>query len=334
MLRILHNTHFDFIGRTRAAAIGIGIFLLPALVMIALSGFRTSVEFTGGTLMQVEFAKAPDVGVVRDAVAAAGIPNVEIQTFGAPNELVLRAQESEQVQQQAAGAENVATRIRRGLDDRFGAQSYKVILTEAIGPRVGGELRQQALLAMLISFAITLIYLAWRFEWRFSTASVLATMHDIVATLALVKYLDLEISLFVVGGILTVIGYSLNDKVVVFDRVRENLRARHTPALAEVLNRSINETLPRTVMTGSCTLATLLALLIFGGDVIRPFAWVLTFGILVGTFSSIYVAAPILLWIERKWPRSSEANPRAASRTAPAASSPAASRTTRPVRAQ
>ena len=128
-------------------------------------------------------------------------------------------------------------------------------------------------------------------------------MHDIVATLAFMKYLNLEISLFVVGGILTVIGYSMNDKVVVFDRVRENLKKGKKVPLYDLLNQSVNETLPRTVMTGSTTLACLLALLIFGGDVIRPFAWVLTFGIVIGTFSSIYVASPLLLWIERKYPR-------------------------------
>ena len=178
-----------------------------------------------------------------------------------------------------------------------------MVRSEAVGPRVGGELRRQAAIATLIAFGLTLIYLAWRFEWRFAVAAVLATVHDIFATLAFMKYLNLEISVFVVGGILTVIGYSMNDKVVVFDRVRENLRGVQTEPLYDLLNRSVNETLPRTVMTGSTTLACLLALLIFGGDVIRPFAWVLTWGIMVGTFSSIYVASPILLWIERKWPR-------------------------------
>ena len=174
---------------------------------------------------------------------------------------------------------------------------------EAVSPKVGDELTRQAAVAVLIAFGITLIYLAWRFEWRFALATILATMHDIVATLAFMKYLNLEISLFVVGAILTVIGYSMNDKVVVFDRVRENLKKAKKIPLYDLLNQSVNETLPRTVMTGSTTLACLLALLIFGGDVIRPFAWVLIFGIVIGTFSSIYVASPILLWIERKYPR-------------------------------
>jgi preprotein translocase SecF subunit len=168
---------------------------------------------------------------------------------------------------------------------------------------VGAELRRQAAIAVLLSFAATLVYLAWRFEWRFGVAAIVATLHDIAATLAFMKYMNIEISLFVVGAVLTVIGYSLNDTVVVFDRVRENLKLHRKMSLYDILNVSVNETLPRTVMTGSTTLATLLALLIFGGEVIRPFAWVLTFGIIVGTFSSIFIAAPILLWIERKWPR-------------------------------
>jgi preprotein translocase subunit SecF len=162
---------------------------------------------------------------------------------------------------------------------------------------------------MIIAFALTLAYLAWRFEWRFGVAAILATIHDLLATLAFMLYMNLEVSIFVVGAVLTVIGYSMNDKVVVFDRVRENLHMHRKETLFDLLNRSVNETLPRTVMTGSTTLATLLALLIFGGSVIRPFAWVLIFGIIVGTFSSIFIASPLLLWIEKKYPRANEAAP-------------------------
>jgi len=302
MLRILHDTKIDFIRLWRQAAIVIAIFILPAVVLIPINGFNYSIEFTGGTLMQVAFKQLPDVAQVRAALTQGGVPGVEIARFGA-NELVIRAQESETVARQAGGAESVATQIRATLDRVFGAGSYEVLRTEGVGPRVGDELRRQASIATLIAFGLTLVYLAWRFEWRFALAAVLATMHDIVATLAFMKYMNIEISLFVVGAILTVIGYSMNDKVVVFDRVRENLRQARKEPLYGLLNRSVNETLPRTVMTGSTTLACLLALLIFGGEVIRPFAWVLTFGIIIGTFSSIYVASPLLLWTERKWPR-------------------------------
>ena len=302
MLRILHDTKIDFIRLWRTAAIITAVFILPALVLIPINGFNYSIEFTGGTLMQVGFKQPPDVAQVRSALSAGGVPGVEIARFGA-NELVIRAQESSAIAQQAGGAESVATQIRATLDRLFGAGGYNVVRTEAVGPRVGDELRRQASIATLIAFGLTLVYLAWRFEWRFALAAVLATFHDIIASLAFMKYMNIEISVFVVGAILTVIGYSMNDKVVVFDRVRENLRQARKEPLYDLLNRSVNETLPRTVMTGSTTLACLLALLIFGGEVIRPFAWVLTFGIVIGTFSSIYVASPLLLWTERKWPR-------------------------------
>jgi preprotein translocase subunit SecF len=303
MLRILHDTKIDFIRLWRWAVAFILLLILPAAVMIVASGFNYSIEFTGGTLMQVQFRQAPELGDVRSALSDAGLPGAELSTFGGPRELIIRAQDTREVAQQATGAESVARRVTEALTARFGEGSYTMVRTEAVGPKVGGELRRQASIAMLIAFGLTLVYLAWRFEWRFSLAAVLATVHDIIATLAFMKYLNLEISLFVVGAILTVIGYSMNDKVVVFDRVRENLRSSKGETLYQLLNRSVNETLPRTVMTGSTTLACLLALLIFGGEVIRPFAWVLTFGIIIGTFSSIYVASPLLLLIERRWPR-------------------------------
>lgn len=303
MLRILHDTKVDFIRLWRWSTAITALFIVPGMVLIAISGFRYSIEFTGGTLMQLEFTTAPNVADVRSALSDAGIGGAEIQTFGSPRELVVRAQDEQHVAQQSVGAESIAQRIRGALNARFGPDAFRVVRVEGVGPRVGAELRRQALLAIVLSFAATLVYLAWRFEWRFGVAAIFATLHDIAATLAFMKYMDIEVSLFVVGAVLTVIGYSLNDTVVVFDRVRENLKLQRKMSLYDILNLSVNETLPRTVMTGSTTLATLLALLIFGGEVIRPFAWVLTYGILVGTFSSIFVAGPVLLWIERKWPR-------------------------------
>ena len=303
MLRILHNTRIDFIRLWRPATVFIAVLLIPAIILIAVRGFQYSIEFTGGTLVQVEFKQAPEISGVRSALSEAGLGNVEIATFGSDRELVIRAQG------QTAGAAGddaaieVGGQIRSALDAEFGADAYSVVRTENVGPKVGSELRRQAAIAMIIAFALTLVYLAWRFEWRFAAAAVIATIHDIIATLAFMQYLNIEISLFVVGGILTVVGYSMNDKVVVFDRVRENLHLSKKESLYDILNRSVNETLPRTVMTGTTTLASLIALIVLGGEVIRPFALVLTFGIIIGTFSSIYVAAPVLLWIERKWPR-------------------------------
>jgi preprotein translocase subunit SecF len=264
--------------------------------------FRFGIEFTGGTLLQAEFRAPPDIGAVRAAVEQA-VGGVEVQTFGSPREVVIRAQDRRHIAQQAGGAATVAEQIQRALEQRFGRDAFRVVQTEAIGPRVGAELRRNATIALLISFVVSLAYLAIRFEWRFGLAAVLANMHDIVATFAFIKYAQIEITLFVVGGILTIIGYSMNDKVVVFDRVRELLRRGERVAMRDTLNRAVNETLPRTVMTGTTVIACLIAVIALGGTVLRPFALVLLFGILVGTLSSIFVASPLLLFIERKWPR-------------------------------
>jgi len=311
MLRILHNTSWDFLKQWKLSVITVAVFVIPAVILIPIRGFNYSIEFTGGTQMELTFREAPAIADVRAAISGAGLGDAEIFTYGAPTEIVIRAQESQQVAQLEAGAETVSQQIERTLRARFGDASFVIGRTAAVSPRVGGELRSQAVIATLIAFALTLVYLAWRFEWRFGVAAIIATLHDLAASLAFMMYMDLEISIFVVGAVLTVIGYSMNDTVVVFDRVRENLKAHRKMPLYELLNRSVNETLPRTVMTGTTTLATLLALLIFGGSVIRPFAWVLLFGILVGTFSSIYIASPLLRWIESKWPHRNEAAPQA-----------------------
>lgn len=311
MLRILHNTSWDFLKQWKLSVITVAVFVIPAVVLVPIKGFNYSIEFTGGTQMELTFQQAPSIAEVRGAITGAGLGDAEIFTYGAPTEIVIRAQDKQQVAQLEGGAETVSQEIERTLRARFGEDAFVIGRTAAVSPRVGGELRSQAIIATLIAFALTLVYLAWRFEWRFGVAAIIATLHDLAASLAFMMYMDLEISIFVVGAVLTVIGYSMNDTVVVFDRVRENLKAQRKMPLYDLLNRSVNETLPRTVMTGTTTLATLLALLIFGGAVIRPFAWVLLFGILVGTFSSVYIASPLLLWIESKWPHRNEAAPQA-----------------------
>jgi preprotein translocase subunit SecF len=303
MLRILHDTKIDFIRLWKVTTIVTLLFIVPGLLWIGVSSYKYSIEFTGGTLMQVRFAQAPNVADVRSTLDQAGIKGAEITQFGTDLDYLIRAQDPRVVAQQTRGAESVATEIQAALTKRFGESAYTVQRTESVGPKVGGELRQKAFYAVMISFFATLAYLAWRFEWRFGVAAVVATAHDILATLAFIKYANLEISLVVVGGILTMIGYSLNDTIIIFDRVRENLRKRQKVPLYETLNRSVNETLPRSVLTHATVFATLLALAILGGEVLRPFALVMLFGVVTGTFSSIYVAPPLLLWIENRWPR-------------------------------
>jgi preprotein translocase subunit SecF len=325
MLRILHDTSYDFI-RWWKWAIGVTVaFLLIGLGSLLFEPFKMSIEFTGGTLMQVEFTSPADAARIRSTLENAGIRGAEIQQFGSNREYTIRAQDAAHVATQAQGAEGVAVRIEAVLKQAFGADKLRVVRTEAVGPRVGEELRRGAIIAVLISFLITLIYLSIRFEWRFGAAALIATAHDIIGTVAFIALMNLEISLTIVAGLLTVLGYSLNDTIIIFDRVRENLRKGRKESMYETLNRSINETLPRSILTHATALASTLALLIFAGEVLRPFAWVMSFGIFTGTFSSIYIAAPVLLWIERKWPRqtgvrpsSSTATPTSRTRRSPA----------------
>ena len=189
---------------------------------------------------------------------------------------------------------------------------------------MGRELQGKAFLAIFFSFVVTLIYLAIRFEWRFGLAAVLATFHDILTTIAFIRYLNLEVSLVVVGAVLTMVGYSLNDTIIIFDRVRENLHKYRRQNLYEILNLSINETLPRSVLTHGTTMATTLALVLLAGEVLRPFALVMTFAIFTGTFSSIYIAAPILMYIEKRWPGEDARGARALKPAAEPQAAPAA----------
>jgi preprotein translocase subunit SecF len=323
MLRILHDTKYDFI-RPWRIAVGITIaFITAGLLFLGIHGINRSIEFTGGTLMQLEFSQPPNVGDLRGTVDAAGFRNSEIQQFGSAKEFTVRA--AGHVTAPGGKVENTATEIQNALEAKYGKANVHVLRTEIVGPRVGEELSRNAMLAIVISLGVTLLYLAFRFEWRFGVAAVVATAHDLLSTLAFLAIMRLEVSLTVVAALLTVIGYSLNDTIIIFDRVRENLKKARPEPLYDVLNRSINETLPRSVLTHVTVAAATLSLLIFAGEVIRPFSWIMLFGIVTGTFSSIYVAGPILLFIERKWPRSrgeKGQSPRSASSAPPRPTKP------------
>jgi preprotein translocase subunit SecF len=300
-MRLFANAKYDFLSRRKIAYLITLALTIPGLLVVLFRGLNYSVEFTGGTLMQVESQKPVDVGAVRSALTERGIEGAEIQTFGSDRELVIRARVAKEGTD-ANDTQATAAALQQALDATLGAGSYTVLRTEAVGPKVGGELREKALMAILLSFVAVLIYLAYRFEWRFGVAAIIATAHDILASIAFIGLIRLEVSLFVVAGLMTIIGYSLNDTIVIFDRIRENLHSRKREGFVEILNRSINETLPRTVFTGSTALGSLIALAVFGGEVVRPFALLMLFGVIVGTFSSIFIAAPALLEIEKRWP--------------------------------
>ncbi len=304
MLRLFDNAQYEIIGRWRLAAALSVMFMLPGLGLFAVRGLNTSIEFTGGTLLQIH-AETDDINTagIRAALGDAGITGAEIQTFGAPDEFVIRARLDPRANVTEQSTQETEEAVRVALVGAFGAESFTVERTEAVGPKVGSELRERATLALLMGLGATFLVLWFRYEWRFGLAAVIATFHDVVATVAFVAYLNLEVSLVVVAALLTLIGYSLNDTIVTFDRVRENVkRSKRHDFFYDLLNQSINETLPRTVLTSGTTLAAVVALLVLGGSVIRPFAWVMTFGIIVGTFSSIFIASPVLLWVERRWP--------------------------------
>jgi len=317
MIRFFANANYDFI-KWRHWAYGItAAIMLVGIGFLAIRGLNYSIEFTGGTLIQVETHAVVPTAKIRQALDDVGLHGAEIQSFGSDTSYVIRARITSEGATTEAGTQAVATVVRRALDASVGADQYTVVRTEEVRPKVGKELQAKAFLAIILSFFVTLVYLAARFEWRFGLAAVLATAHDVLATIAFISVMHLEVSLIVVGAVLTVVGYSLNDTIIIFDRVRENLHKYRRQNLYEILNLSINETLPRSVLTHGTTIATTLALLLLAGEVIRPFAWVMSFGIFTGTFSSIYIAAPILLLIEKRWPGEDARGARALGARAP-----------------
>jgi preprotein translocase subunit SecF len=341
MIRLFANANYDFIKWRRVAFSVTGAIMLIGAIFLVTRGLNYSIEFTGGTSVQFEVAHRVETGKIRTALDQVGLRGADIYNFGSDTSYQVRARLGANASEGDAGTQAVADSVARALDQSVGPGQYQIAQRQSVGPKVGRELQGKALIAILVSFLVTLIYLAVRFEWRFGLAAVIATAHDIVATVAFISVMHLEVSLVVVGAVLTVVGYSLNDTIIIFDRVRENLRKFRRQNLYEILNLSINETLPRSVLTHGTTIATTLSLLILGGEVIRPFAWVMSFGIFTGTFSSIYIAAPVLLWIEKRWPGedargarafgSRPATPPASAPSAPAPSTPAP-RTPQPAR--
>ncbi|WP_420128917.1 protein translocase subunit SecF [Longimicrobium sp.] len=303
-MRIFQHANYPFMQWRRRAYIVTGVLLLAGLAAMIMnvgrygSWLNYGVDFEGGTLVQLEFNQPVQADQLRAAAEAAGHDDWEITNFGSAREFVVHMEAFSgslgQTPQQS---------VAQTLGSRFPADSYRIVRTEAVGAKVGDELQFQALIAILLSFLATMVYLWVRFEWRFGLAAIAATLHDILITLGLLAIMGSEISLGTVAAFLTIVGYSLNDTIVVFDRIREDLaKPRHGKTYMELLNQAINETLPRTVLTASGTLATLISLAVLGGPVIRDFAVVLILGIFIGTFSSIFVASPVLYFIQTKWP--------------------------------
>ena len=301
-MRIFRDAAFRFIeARKKAYVFSAALILAGIAAMVvniaAVGAWQNyGVDFTGGSLVQLRFEGEVTAGDIRSALGGAQAP--PITRFGEDHEFVIRAPiaEDASIEEVAGGIE---TQVRAAMPN----EAFTVVRTELVGAKVGNELQQKAALAILFSFVTTLIYLAFRFELRFGAAAVIATMHDILVTLGFLALFRVEISLTTVAALLTIVGYSLNDTIVVFDRIRENMgkKGARKRDPVDLVNQSINETLPRTLLTSGTTLAVLFCLLLLGGAVIRDFTLVLILGVVIGTYSSVFVASPALIEIQKRW---------------------------------
>ncbi len=295
-MQIFKNLNLNIIGYRKVAYVISGILILISLVSLLLHGGpKYGIDFTGGTSLQVKFDKTIQVGDVRSSVSKVGFGNAEIKRIGLAeeNEFIIR------VEQMSEGSD-VALMMEEQLTQDFPDNPYDIRAVTEIGPTIGSELRRAAIFAILFSMLGILIYISWRFEFKFAVAAVLALFHDIIITLGIFSLLNFEITLVVIAAFLTIVGYSLNDTIVIFDRIRENTKVLRREPFANMVNISINQTLNRTVITSFTTLIVVIVLLIMGGEVTFSFAFALTIGILIGTYSSIYVASPIVIeWHKR-----------------------------------
>lgn len=287
------NTKLNFIGLRHGAFVLSALMILASLFLITQRGLNFGIDFTGGTAIEIQVAEAPDLGALRDQLAALELGAISIQEFGSPDDLLIRLPE----QGGGPDAQKAAIEaVRASLDGTLGDVDYRRV--EFVGPQVGEELKAQGINAVLFSLLGILGYIWFRFEWQFGIAAVVALLHDTIAIMGLFALTQMEFNLSTVAAILMVAGYSINDTVVVFDRIREDLRRYKKMPLPELFNMSINGMLARTLMTSVTTLLALIALYIFGGEVIRGFVDALIIGILVGTYSSVFIAAPVLLFFD------------------------------------
>jgi len=294
MQLIRPDINIDFIGKRKIALTISAMVILISLGLLAVKGLNFGIDFTGGTLVEVKFDKAPSIADVRNSISPKGFGNAVIQEFGSPEEILIRVQNKD-----GEESSTISTAILDGLSEKFTADAVEMRRVEFVGPQVGDELTQAGIMAVLIAMLAILVYITFRFEFRFALGADAALLHDITIILGLFALTGKEFSLPVIAALLTVIGYSLNDTIVVFDRIRENFAANRKRKMptdeVTVVNSSINQTLGRTIMTSVTTLLVVLALFILGGEVIHDFAFALIAGILVGTYSSVYIASPVMM---------------------------------------
>ncbi len=296
-MRFFSKTNINFIGNRKFGFIFSGILILMGIISLLLhGGLRYNIDFTGGTLVQLKFEKEVKIEDIRQALAAHGYGDSEIKHFGNPYEIVIRAGVEQTTDELSNRFEPI---IREALPDNpFVEQRL-----EKVGPKIGKELIVDFMSAIFWAIVLIMFYVMWRFELKFALGAILALLHDVFITLGIFSILDIEISGTIIAAVLTIVGYSLNDTIVVFDRIRENLKVRlkDGSSFAALVNKSLNETLSRTIITSVTTLVVVTILFFFGGEVLRSFAFALIIGILIGTYSSLFIASPFIVeWQQRK----------------------------------
>ncbi|MCP9470924.1 MAG: protein translocase subunit SecF [Nitrospira sp.] len=294
MFEIVGKTDIDFMGKRKItfALSGLMVALgLVAVIQIARGAANLGIDFAGGTAVQLKFEQPIRIDEARKALESNGVGNAELQEFGEDNKLLVRVKTSTTIE------EKIAERVVGVFAKEFPGNSFVVDSTTEIGPTIGKKLQEDALIAILISFAGIIMYIAARFELRFGVAAALATFHDVLAVLGAFYVLDKEITLLIVTALLTLAGYSLTDTVVVFDRIRENLKVRRRESEEATINNAVNQVLSRTIVTSLTVILVLIPLTVAGGEVLHDFSLALLWGVICGTYSSVFVASPlVLLW--------------------------------------
>jgi preprotein translocase subunit SecF len=285
------KTNIDFMSRRKIALVFSTVMIIASITSLATRGLNFGLDFTGGTLIEVGFQTAPATTDVRNNLSDAGFDSI-VQTYGAATDIVVRIPPSEFEESSAELSTRVLAALSQGVEGEI-----EMRRVEFVGPQVGDELKEQGILAVIYAMVGVFLYVMFRFQWRFSVGAVAALFHDIMISIGVISLVQIEFDLTVVAAILAVVGYSLNDTIVLFDRIRENFPRYRKRQPVDVVNTSINETLSRTLMTSTTTLMVLLALFFFGGEIIHGFAFTLITGVVIGTYSSIYVASTALLML-------------------------------------
>jgi preprotein translocase subunit SecF len=282
------NTTFDFVGRRKLAYPLSALLIILSIGLFLTQGLNFGIDFRGGILIEIKTEGPANIAELRNTVGGLGLGEVQVQEFGAPDDVLIRVQQQDGAEAEQLQAINI-------LKDALGDQVSEYRRTEFVGPTVGAELISSAIWAVVLAIGAILIYIWFRFEWQFGVGAVIALTHDVVTTIGLFAFTQLEFNLATVAAILTIAGYSINDTVVIYDRVREELRRYKKLDMPALLNLAANRTLSRTFMTSVTTLIALIALAVFGGTIIRDFALAMIWGVIIGTYSSVFVAVPVLL---------------------------------------